>query len=224
MNPFTTHRGLAAPLGRANVDTDQIIPKQFLKSIRRTGFGDNLFDGWRYLDEGEPGKTPNERRLNETFVLNQPRYQGATILLARENFGCGSSREHAVWALAEYGFRAVIAPSFADIFHSNCFKNGVLPIVLPHEAVDRLFALATADGGLELEIDLPAQQVRLPDGTALPFEVDAFRKHCLVQGLDDIGVTLEDADAIRAYEARRRERAPWLFDALNDAPGGASSP
>ncbi|MEE4361108.1 MAG: 3-isopropylmalate dehydratase small subunit [Pseudomonadales bacterium] len=214
MNPFTTHKGTVAPLDRANVDTDQIIPKQFLKSIRRTGFGDNLFDGWRYLDEGDPGKTPNERRLNETFVLNQPRYQGATILLARENFGCGSSREHAVWALAEYGFRAVLAPSFADIFHANCFKNGVLPIQLPHAVIDDLFERVERGAGLELEIDLPAQEVRLPDGSVHGFEVDAFRKHCLTHGLDDIGVTLEDADAIRSYERARRDSSPWLFDAL----------
>jgi 3-isopropylmalate/(R)-2-methylmalate dehydratase small subunit len=214
VNPFTTHKGTVAPLDRANVDTDQIIPKQFLKSIRRTGFGDNLFDGWRYLDEGDPGKTPNERRLNETFVLNQPRYQGATILLARENFGCGSSREHAVWALAEYGFRAVLAPSFADIFHANCFKNGVLPIQLPHAVIDDLFERVERGAGLELEIDLPAQEVRLPDGSVHGFEVDAFRKHCLTHGLDDIGVTLEDADAIRSYERARRDSSPWLFDAL----------
>jgi 3-isopropylmalate/(R)-2-methylmalate dehydratase small subunit len=215
MKPFTVQTGRVAPLDRANVDTDQIIPKQFLKSIRRTGFGDNLFDGWRYLDEGDPSKTPNERTINPDFVLNRPAYQGATVLLARENFGCGSSREHAVWALEEYGFRTVIAPSFADIFHSNCFKNGVLPIALPAAVVDDLFERSTAEGGLDLEIDLPAQVVRLPDGTEHAFEVDAFRKQCLVEGLDDIGVTLKDADAIRAYERARRERAPWLFDALH---------
>ncbi|HSG87871.1 MAG TPA: 3-isopropylmalate dehydratase small subunit [Pseudomonadales bacterium] len=214
MKPFGTLSGRVAPLDRANVDTDQIIPKQFLKSIRRTGFGDNLFDGWRYLDEGDPSKNPNERQINPKFVLNQPAFQGANVLLARENFGCGSSREHAVWALEEYGFRAVLAPSFADIFHSNCFKNGVLPIELPAALIDTLFEQALASGGLELEIDLPAQLVRLPDGTTQPFEVDQFRKHCLVEGLDDIGVTLTDADDIRAYERSRRQSAPWLFDAI----------
>ena len=212
MKAFTTHAGSVAPLDRANVDTDQIIPKQFLKSIRRTGFGDNLFDGWRYLDEGDPSKTPNEREINPDFVLNAPRYQGATILLARENFGCGSSREHAVWALAEYGFRAVIAPDFADIFHNNCFKNGVLPIALPAEVVDGLFEGAAA--GLELEVDLPAQVVRTLDGAEHAFDIDPFRKRMLVEGLDEIGLTLQDADAIRAYERNRRESAPWLFDAI----------
>lgn len=215
MKRFTQLQGRVAPLDRANVDTDQIIPKQFLKSIRRTGFGDNLFDGWRYLDEGDPGKTPNERQINPRFVLNAPEYQGANVLLARENFGCGSSREHAVWALEEYGFRAVLAPSFADIFHSNCFKNGVLPIVLPEPVIEALFAAAQAAGGLDLEIDLPAQEVRLPDGTVHAFEVDAFRRHCLIEGLDDIGLTLKDEDAIRAYEAQRRSSAPWLFDAIH---------
>lgn len=215
MRKFTTLEGRAAPLDRSNVDTDQIIPKQFLKSIRRTGFGDNLFDGWRYLDEGDPTKTPNERSINPDFVLNQPAYQGANVLLARENFGCGSSREHAVWALEEYGFRAVIAPSFADIFHSNCFKNGVLPIVLPADVIDGLFDAATGEGGLDLVVDLPAQVVRTPDGVEHAFEVDQFRKHCLVEGLDDIGVTLKDADAIADYEKQRRERAPWLFGALS---------
>ncbi|MCH2097923.1 MAG: 3-isopropylmalate dehydratase small subunit [Pseudomonadales bacterium] len=212
MKAFTTHAGSVAPLDRANVDTDQIIPKQFLKSIRRTGFGDNLFDGWRYLDEGDPSKTPNEREINPDFVLNAPRYQGATILLARENFGCGSSREHAVWALEEYGFRAVIAPDFADIFHNNCFKNGVLPIALPAEVVDAFFDGAAA--GLELEVDLPAQVVRTPDGAEHAFDVDPFRKRMLVEGLDEIGLTLRDAEDIREYERRRRERAPWLFDAI----------
>ncbi|MEE4301952.1 MAG: 3-isopropylmalate dehydratase small subunit [Pseudomonadales bacterium] len=214
MKPFTTHTGRAVPLDRANVDTDQIIPKQFLKSIRRTGFGDNLFDAWRYRDEGDPSKTPNEREIDPDFVLNQPRYQGATVLLARENFGCGSSREHAVWALAEYGFRAVIAPDFADIFHNNCFKNGVLPIELPAAVVDDLFRRAGEGDGLELEIDLPAQCVRLSDGSEHGFEIDPFRKHMLVEGLDEIGLTLQEADAIRAYEAARRERAPWVFDAI----------
>ena len=213
MRAFTTHIGSVVPLDRANVDTDQIIPKQFLKSIRRTGFGDNLFDGWRYLDEGDPSKTPNEREINPDFVLNAPRYQGASILLARENFGCGSSREHAVWALAEYGFRAVIAPDFADIFHNNCFKNGVLPIALPVEVVDALFDGAA--GGLELEVDLPAQIVRTPDGAEHAFDIDPFRKRMLVEGLDEIGLTLQDAEAIRSYERNRRESAPWLFDAIH---------
>lgn len=213
MKAFETFRGRVAPLDRTNVDTDQIIPKQFLKSIRRTGFGDNLFDGWRYLDEGDPGKTPNERQINPDFVLNAPRYQGASILLARANFGCGSSREHAVWALEEYGFRVVLAPSFADIFFSNCFKNGVLPIVLEDKYIDELFEHATSAEGLDLTVDLRAERLVLPDGRELAFEVDAFRKHCLLEGLDDIGVTLTDAEAIRAFEARYRERAPWLFDA-----------
>lgn len=211
MKPFTVETGRVAPLDRANVDTDQIIPKQFLKSIRRTGFGDNLFDGWRYLDEGEPGKNPNERQINPDFVLNRPRYQGASILLARDNFGCGSSREHAVWALEEYGFRAVLAPSFADIFFSNCFKNGVLPIVLPEDVIDRLFRQAESEAGLELAIDLQAQEIRAAGGEPIAFEVDSFRKQCLLEGLDDVGVTLKDADAIREFEAEYRKRAPWLF-------------
>lgn len=214
MKPFQTLNGRVAPLNRANVDTDQIIPKQFLKSIRRTGFGDNLFDGWRYLDEGDPGKTPNERQLNPEFVLNQPRYQGARILLAGENFGCGSSREHAVWALEEYGFRVVLAPSFADIFFNNCFKNGVLPIVLEEEMIAELFEQAESPEGLELTVDLAAQRIDLPDGRQLTFEVDPFRRHCLLEGLDDIGVTLTDADAIRAFEAQHRSRCPWLFESL----------
>lgn len=214
MRAFTVETGRVAPLDRANVDTDQIIPKQFLKSIRRTGFGDNLFDGWRYLDEGEPGKTANERQLNPDFVLNQPQYQGARILLARDNFGCGSSREHAVWALDEYGFRAVLAPSFADIFYNNCFKNGVLPIALDSAVIDRLFELAQGPGGLELTIDLQAQEVVLPEGERVAFEIDGFRKQCLLEGLDDIGVTLKDAEAIRSFEAEYRKRAPWIFNAL----------
>ncbi len=214
MRAFVVETGLVAPLDRANVDTDQIIPKQFLKSIRRTGFGDNLFDGWRYLDEGEPGKTPNERQPNPDFVLNQARYQGARILLARDNFGCGSSREHAVWALDEYGFRAVLAPSFADIFYNNCFKNGVLPIALDAAVIDRLFELATGPEGLELTIDLKAQQVQLPDGEQVAFEIDEFRRQCLLEGLDDIGVTLKDAEAIREFEAGYRQRAPWMFNTL----------
>jgi len=211
MKPFTTLTGTVVPLDRANVDTDQIIPKQFLKSIRRTGFGDNLFDAWRFLDEGSMGQTPNERRINGAFVLNQARYQGATILLARANFGCGSSREHAVWALDEYGIRCVIAPSFADIFFNNCFKNGVLPIVLEEEIVDQLFQEVGAVEGYELTVDLPSQTILRPDGRALVFAVEPHRKHCLVHGLDDIGMTLEGADQIREFEARRRVLQPWLF-------------
>ena len=213
MKAFTTHTGLVAPLDRANVDTDQIIPKQFLKSIKRTGFGPNLFDEWRYLDVGEPGMDNSVRPLNPEFVLNAARYAGASVLLARENFGCGSSREHAPWALDEYGFRAVIAPSFADIFYNNSFKNGLLPIVLKDEEVDALFAQCEATEGYALTVDLAAQTVTRPDGVAYPFEVDAFRKHCLLHGLDDIGLTLQESDAIRAYEARHRAAQPWLFGA-----------
>ncbi len=212
MKPFVQLSGVVVPLDRANVDTDQIIPKQFLKSIRRSGFGENLFDGWRFLDEGSMGQTPNERRINRTFVLNQPRYQGASILLARANFGCGSSREHAVWALEEYGIRCVIAPSFADIFFNNCFKNGVLPIVFNEELVDRLFKLVERSPGFQLQVDLPSQTVTLPDGSRAEFAVDAHRKYCLVQGLDDIGLTLHDAERIRAFEARHRAAQPWLFE------------
>jgi 3-isopropylmalate/(R)-2-methylmalate dehydratase small subunit len=211
MTPFTVVSGLAAPLRRANVDTDQIIPKQYLKSIRRTGFGDHLFDGWRFDDEGDIGVTPNERRINQTFVLNQARYQGAEILVAGRNFGCGSSREHAVWALMEYGFRCVIAASFADIFFSNCFKNGMLPIVLDEEVVDELLRLAEADSGLSLTIDLPAQQVLVAGGQRYGFEIDPNRKRMLVEGLDDIGLTLAEAEKIRAFEQAHRERMPWLF-------------
>ncbi|SDU01355.1 3-isopropylmalate dehydratase small subunit [Halopseudomonas salegens] len=214
MKPFTQHTGLAAPLDRANVDTDLIIPKQFLKSIKRTGFGQNLFDELRYLDEGLPGQDCSTRPLNPDFVLNQPRYQGASVLLARKNFGCGSSREHAPWALEEYGFRSVIAPSFADIFFNNSFKNGLLPIVLTEEEVDDLFRQAEAEEGYQLTIDLPAQTVTRPDGKAYSFEVDAFRKHCLLNGLDDIGLTLEDADAIRSFEETHRQKQPWLFGAI----------
>ncbi len=213
MEAFTTFTGLVAPLDQSNVDTDQIIPKQFLKAIGRTGFGENLFDGWRYLDQGEPGMTPNERQINPEFVLNSPRYQGASILLARENFGCGSSREHAVWALREYGFRAVIAPSFADIFYTNCFKNGFLPIVLEEEVIEELFAgvLGAAAGeGVEMTIDLPSQTVQGP-GVSASFEIDAFRKRCLIEGLDEIALTLAQSDDIRAYEQRRAQAAPWLF-------------
>ena len=211
MKAFVRHEGLVAPLDRANVDTDQIIPKQFLKSIRRTGFGPNLFDEWRYLDAGEPGQDCRQRPLNPDFVLNQARYQGASILLARENFGCGSSREHAPWALEEYGFRAIIAPSFADIFFNNCFKNGLLPIILEANIVDILFAETLATPGYRLAIDLERQQVIRPDGGELPFAVDAFRKHCLLQGLDEIGLTLEHAAEIRAFEQRHRRAHPWLF-------------
>lgn len=214
MKAFTTHTGLVAPLDRANVDTDQIIPKQFLKSIKRTGFGVNLFDEWRYLDEGYPGQDNSVRPLNPDFVLNQPRYQGASVLLARENFGCGSSREHAPWALDEYGFRTVLAPSFADIFFNNSFKNGLLPIVLKEEEIDELFAEAEAQEGYQLTVDLQAQTVTRPDGKSYSFEVDGFRKHCLLNGLDDIGLTLQDADAIRAFEEQHRQAQPWLFDAI----------
>ena len=211
MEPFRIHTGVVVPLDRTNVDTDAIIPKQFLKSIKRSGFGPNLFDAWRYLDHGEPGMDPSSRRPNPDFVLNQPRYRGATILLARRNFGCGSSREHAPWALADYGFRAIIAPSYADIFFNNCFKNGLLPIVLPESQVDRLFADAAAFPGFRLTIDLPEQRVTTPDGSAaFAFDIDPFRKHCLVNGLDDIGLTLAHADEIRAYEARHLATQPWL--------------
>lgn len=214
MQKFTTMTGLVAPLDRANVDTDQIIPKQFLKSIKRTGFGVNLFDEWRYVDEGYPGQDNSVRPLNTEFVLNQPRYQGAQVLLARQNFGCGSSREHAPWALDEYGFRAVIASSFADIFFNNCFKNGLLPVVLREAEVDQLFHECEAEEGYALTIDLVAQEVRTPSGTAYTFEVDAFRKHCLINGLDDIGLTLQDADAISAFEVKARAARPWVFNAL----------
>jgi 3-isopropylmalate/(R)-2-methylmalate dehydratase small subunit len=210
MTPFTLHTGLVAPMDRDNVDTDAIIPKQFLKSILRTGFGPNLFDAWRYLDKGEPGQDPASRRPNPDFVLNQPRYQGASILLARANFGCGSSREHAPWALQQYGFRALIAPSYADIFFNNCFKNGLLPIVLPASQLDRLFADVAAFPGYRLTVDLPRQRVLRPDGEELAFDVEPFRKHCLVNGLDDIGLTLRHADEIRAFEAERLARRPWL--------------
>ncbi|MDO3722336.1 3-isopropylmalate dehydratase small subunit [Marinobacter sp. chi1] len=211
MRAFTQYEGLVAPMDRANVDTDMIIPKQFLKSIKRTGFGQNLFDELRYLDEGKPDQDCSSRPLNPDFVLNQDRYQGAGVLLARANFGCGSSREHAPWALEDYGFRVVIAPSFADIFYNNCFKNGLLPIVLEEEIVDRLFREAEASPGYSLEIDLVKKAVTTPSGETFDFEVDDFRRHCLLNGLDDIGVTLEDADAIRSYEEERRQTAPWLF-------------
>ena len=210
MQAFTTHTGLVAPMDRENVDTDAIIPKQFLKSIKRTGFGPNLFDEWRYLDVGQPGMDPASRQPNPDFVLNQARYQGASILLARENFGCGSSREHAPWAIAQYGFRALIAPSFADIFFNNCFKNGLLPIVLASDVVDGLFKEVAATEGYQLTIDLQAQEIRKPDGSSIAFEVQAFRKYCLLGGLDDIGLTLRHADKIKAYEAQRLAQKPWL--------------
>ncbi|MDR9469391.1 3-isopropylmalate dehydratase small subunit [Marinospirillum sp.] len=212
MKKFTQENGLVAPLDRANVDTDLIIPKQFLKSIKRTGFGPNLFDELRYLDEGFPGQDASKRPLNPDFVLNQPRYQGSEILLARKNFGCGSSREHAPWALVDYGFRAVIAPSFADIFFNNAPKNGLLLIQLDEATVDRLFQEVAATEGYRLLIDLPAQTVTTPSGEILEFEMDSFRKHCLIEGLDDIGLTLKDADAIHAYETQRAEQTPWIFN------------
>jgi 3-isopropylmalate/(R)-2-methylmalate dehydratase small subunit len=211
MKTFTQHTGLVVPLDRANVDTDQIIPQQFLKSIRRTGFGDHLFDSWRYHDEGDLGKSPNEREINHEFVLNLPRFQDASVLLARANFGCGSSREHAAWALEEYGIRVLIAPSFADIFFNNCFQNGMLPIVLPEETVDELFREVEANPGYSLTVDLESQEVRTPAGDRFKFKIDSVRKECLAQGLDEIGLTLGNADAIRAYERRRRAEAPWLF-------------
>ncbi len=211
MRAFEVEDGLVMPLDRANVDTDFIIPKQFLKSIRRAGFGANLFDEHRYLDKGEPDSDNSGRPLNPDFVLNQPRYRGASILLARDNFGCGSSREHAPWALEDYGFRALIAPSFADIFFNNCFKNGLLPIVLSKNIVDDLFLEAEATPGYRLRVDLPWQKVFKPSGAELDFEVDEFRKHCLLNGLDDIGITLEDAPAIRAFEQRRMNESPWYF-------------
>lgn len=214
MKAFTQHTGLVAPLDRANVDTDQIIPKQFLKSIKRSGFGPNLFDEWRYLDAGEPGQDPATRRANPDFVLNQARYQGASILLARSNFGCGSSREHAPWALDQYGFRALIAPSFADIFFNNCFKNGLLPIQLPEAQVAQLFDEVHAFPGYQLSIDLQRQVVIKGDGSELPFEVEAFRKYCLLGGFDDIGLTLRHADKIKAFEAERMASKPWLNNRL----------
>jgi len=217
MRSLTVHRGLVAPLDRANVDTDAIIPKQFLKSIKRSGFGPNLFDEWRYLDRGEPGMDNSRRPLNPDFALNQSRYQGASILLARKNFGCGSSREHAPWALEDYGFRAIIAPSFADIFFVNCFKIGLLPIRLPESDVDWLFDQVNAFTGFELVVDLPAQQARTVDGArSFAFEIDTFRKECLLGGLDEIGLTLAHADAIREFESRRLTQQPWLANRLAD--------
>ncbi|HVY05040.1 MAG TPA: 3-isopropylmalate dehydratase small subunit [Burkholderiales bacterium] len=212
MQKFTRIEGLVAPMDRANVDTDAIIPKQFLKSIKRSGFGVNLFDAWRYLDHGEPGMDPALRKPNPDFVLNQPRFKGATVLVARRNFGCGSSREHAPWALDDFGFRALIAPSYADIFYNNCFKNGLLPIVLPEIQVDRIFHDVAAFPGFRLVIDLGAQSVSYPDGSqAFKFEIDAFRKDCLLNGLDDIGLTLRHVDEIKTFEAKRRLEQPWLF-------------
>ena len=211
MKAFTQLNGLVCPLDRANVDTDAIIPKQFLKSIKRSGFGPYLFDEWRYADQGEPGMDCTNRPLRNDFVLNQSRYRGAEILLARDNFGCGSSREHAPWAIEDYGFRAIIAPSFADIFFSNCFKNGVLPIVLTGASVDKLFAECSAREGYKLEIDLQSQTVITPSGESFGFEITPHRKHCLMNGLDEIGLTLQHADAIKAFEARHRLAQPWLF-------------
>ncbi len=211
MKPLTLHRGLVAPMDRANVDTDAIIPKQFLKSIKRSGFGPHLFDAWRYADEGQPGMDCSRRPLKKDFVLNAPRYQGASILIARRNFGCGSSREHAPWALEDYGFRVVIAPSFADIFFNNCFKNGVLPIVLSEDDIEILFRQVFAQEGFELVVDLGAQTIATADGEFVrPFEVEPFRKHCMINGLDDIGLTLQHAEKIKAFEAKRISEKPWL--------------
>lgn len=211
MEKFIVHEGLVAPLDRANVDTDAIIPKQFLKSIKRSGFGPNLFDEWRYMDQGEPGMDNAARPLNPNFVLNQERYRGASILLARQNFGCGSSREHAPWALEDFGFRAILGESFADIFFNNCFKNGLLPVVLPKAEMDALFGLVEHSPGYKATIDLPGQRVIRPDGHAIPFDVDPFRKECLLNGWDDIGLTLRHAEKIREFEDRRRHEQPWLF-------------
>ena len=210
MEKFTIHQGLVAPMDRENVDTDAIIPKQFLKSIKRSGFGPNLFDEWRYLDPGEPGQDPATRKTNPDFVLNQARYKGASVLVARQNFGCGSSREHAPWALEQYGFRALIAPSFADIFFNNCFKNGILPIVLPEAQVAKIFDEVYAFVGYQLTVDLARQVVVKPDGAELPFDVQPFRKFCLLNGFDDIGLTLQHQDKIKAYEAERLATKPWL--------------
>ena len=211
MDKFTVHTGLVVPLDRSNVDTDAIIPKQYLKSIQRTGFGPTLFDDWRYLEPGEPGMDHSKRTPNPDFVLNFPRYAGASVLLARENFGCGSSREHAVWALQQYGIRAVIAPSYADIFFNNSFKNGLLPLTLPAEVIDQLFTEAQAAEGYQLTVDLEKQQVVTPSGAAFTFSIDEFRKYCLLNGLDDIGLTLQHAADIKAYETQRKQAAPWLF-------------
>jgi 3-isopropylmalate/(R)-2-methylmalate dehydratase small subunit len=211
MKPFITYTGIVAPLDRANVDTDAIIPKQFLKSIKKTGFGPHLFDEWRYLDHGEPGMDITQRKKNPEFVLNQPRFEKATILIARENFGCGSSREHAPWAIEDYGFRAILAPSFADIFFSNCFKNGILPIVLPTETIDDLFKAINKQEGYSLTIDLENQFVILPSDNKINFQVDAFRKHCLVNGLDDIGLTMQHSETIKAFEKNYYQKNSWLL-------------
>jgi len=212
MQAFTQLNGLVVPLDRANVDTDAIIPKQFLKSIKRSGFGPNAFDEWRYLDHGEPGMDNSKRKINPDFVLNQARYQGGSVLLARENFGCGSSREHAPWALEDYGFRVIIAPSFADIFFNNCFKNGMLPIVLSADDVDALFKETEAAEGYKLNIDLSAQTISTPSGNSYQFDVDAFRKHSLLNGLDDIGLTMQHQEAIKAFEKKHQVAQPWLFN------------
>ncbi|MDJ0624509.1 MAG: 3-isopropylmalate dehydratase small subunit [Desulfocapsaceae bacterium] len=217
MEPFIRHTGIVAPFDRTNVDTDLIIPKQFLKSVQRSGFGVNLFDQLRYLDEGQPGMDVATRRLNPDFVLNQPRYQNATILLTRANFGCGSSREHAPWALLDFGFKVILAPSFADIFFNNCFKNGILPITLPDQEIDRLFTEVAGNEGFTMEVDLEGEQLTTSMGKTLTFSVEPYRKHCLLQGLDDIGLTLQRAEHIRAYEERRRRECPWLFQDLNSA-------
>ena len=214
MKAFTQHRGLVGPMDRANVDTDMIIPKQFLKSIKRSGFGPNLFDELRYLDQGEPGQDCSNRALNPDFPLNEPRYKGASILLARKNFGCGSSREHAPWALEDYGFNAVIAPSYADIFYNNCFKNGVLPVILTESEVDELFQELASDEGYHLDIDLAAQTVTTDSGKVFSFELDEFRKECLLIGLDEIGLTLTSSDLIKEYEIEREKQHPWVFGAI----------
>ena len=211
MDKFTKFKGIVVPLDRSNVDTDAIIPKQFLKSIKRSGFGPNLFDEWRYLDQGEPDKDCAGRPLNPSFVLNDARYRNASILLTRANFGCGSSREHAPWALADYGFKVIIAPSFADIFFNNCFKNGILPIVIKEEIIDNIFSKAAGDKPVELSVDLQSQQLVTPWDETIPFDVDPFRKYCLLEGLDDIGLTLQHSDEIRAFEEQRRKSAPWVF-------------
>ncbi|MFN2381899.1 MAG: 3-isopropylmalate dehydratase small subunit [Guyparkeria sp.] len=220
MQAFTTHQGIVAPLDRSNVDTDAIIPKQYLKSVKRTGFGPTAFDDWRYLDPGEPGMDHSQRRKNPDFVLNREPFDRASILLARENFGCGSSREHAVWALTDFGFRAVVAPSFADIFFNNSFKNGLLPIALKEEEVDAIFKAVEANPGLELEVDLPNQVVKAPDLATYEFEIDSFRKHCLIEGLDDIALTLEHADKIKSYETAQMAKTPWLFNDMRGNVGG----
>ena len=212
MEPFSVHRGTVVPLDRANVDTDQIIPKQFLKSIKRTGFGENLFDAWRFIDEGEIGKNPNERKINREFILNDPRYQSVSILLGRRNFGCGSSREHAVWALFEFGIRCVIAPSFADIFYNNCFKNGLLPVVLKEEIIEYLFGLAAGSRALEVEVNLETQRRSVETADDIPFEIEPGRKQLLLLGLDDIGMTFMHSDEILKFEVRHRQAMPWIFN------------